>query len=44
MKLLKAASIFLMAGLLGTNALAMVEVNGVRFEDTTELHGSRWMS
>jgi len=41
MKLLKAASIFLMAGLLGTNALAMVEVNGVRFEDTTELHGSK---
>jgi hypothetical protein len=41
MKLLKAASMFLMAGLLGTNALAMVEVNGVRFEDTTELHGSK---
>lgn len=41
MKLLKAASMFLLAGLLGTNALAMVEVNGVRFEDTTELHGSK---
>jgi hypothetical protein len=41
MKLLKAASMYLLAGLLGTNALAMVEVNGVRFEDTTELHGSK---
>ena len=41
MKLLKAATTTLLASLLATSALAMVEVNGVRFEDSTELHGSR---
>ena len=41
MKLFKAASTTLLAGLLASSALAMVEVNGVKFEDSTELQGSK---
>jgi len=41
MGLFKALAAAALAGLLTTNALAVVDVNGVKFEDTADVHGAK---